>query len=152
MATLFILEYCRGLASHLVLAWKCKSLRPSKTCAGAHVPSGSSKFNSIAGCRTFVYVERRVAELLDAHYRIAFALLVGVVLAATTANILAQEVDKPSASNPEVAANQGSPANSVAINGTSGGSALRTRGTPLQSAVTTKSGPSAPGSGTASRS
>jgi|SRR5271169_1048882 len=112
MATLFILEYCRGLVSHLVLVWQCRILSPSKICADAHVPSGSSKFNSIAGRRTFVYVERRMAELLDAHYRIAFALLVGVVLAATTANIMAQDVDKASASNPEVAANQGSPASS----------------------------------------
>lgn len=73
MTTLMILEYCRGLVSHLILAWQCRNSRSSKSRSTLNTTPKIVTFNSIAGRRTYIDMERRVTELLSTHDRLGTA-------------------------------------------------------------------------------
>jgi hypothetical protein len=66
MNILFVVQYCRALLAHLVLAWQCRTSEPSKGRSGVNAVSETARFNFIAGRRTYIDMERRVAELLRA--------------------------------------------------------------------------------------
>jgi hypothetical protein len=54
----FVVQYCRALLAHLVLAWQCRTSGPRRS--GVNVVSETAPFNSIAGCRTCIDMERKV--------------------------------------------------------------------------------------------
>jgi hypothetical protein len=87
MNELSVVEYCRALISHLVLAWQCRESRPSKRRRSVNAASDTAAFNSIAGRRTYIDMERRVAELLSGHHHLAAVSLLGVVLVSTATSI-----------------------------------------------------------------
>lgn len=87
MNTLFVVEYCRALVSHLVLIWQCRKSGPPKRRPGVNAALKAPRFNFIAGRRTYIDMERRVAELLSANQRRAVVSLLAVVLVSTVARV-----------------------------------------------------------------
>jgi hypothetical protein len=63
----FVVQYCRALLSHMVLAWQCRKSGPAKRPGGVNAVSETAAFNSIAGRRTYIDMERKVADLLSVH-------------------------------------------------------------------------------------
>ena len=75
----FVVQYCRALLAHLVLAWQCRTSGPRGS-SGVNAVSETASFNSIAGRRTCIDMERKVAELLSADHHRSAALLLAAVL------------------------------------------------------------------------